>query len=460
MMRNSWLLIGGLAALLAASVRSHASVDVPSQSPQIEKSLLEKQSEMARLKGQADSVSKRLAELAAKGDLTTSQEAVQLLRAMVEELAKIQESLSQISKEIEGLRKSLDSEKKDAALEKDVANLKKTKFGGYIQFQYRDTNQEGGASDAFSVRRARLGMTHAIDPQTSLRVSFDLATGTTANNAQLRDAFAKWDFKPSGENFGADARFGQMPIPLGYELERSSSDREFPERAIYNRTLFAGERSRGINVRYGIGGRDYVHVGGWNALSTDDPEQRNIAPGPQNKLGMTAGARFHGSNWEAGISGFAGERPSTTTTRTVGNSTVTTEHPEIDRQFLFVDGLYKGFLVPEAFVRGELMFGKDRVPVTPGVAQSVTAPRGQSNMRGYNLVVGYNLNPQNQLTLRREEFDSDLDVDGDAITLWGAGYSYFINPSARLSLTREWVNDGTRVQNRYHITTLRVVFKF
>lgn len=434
------------------------------QREELKRRLESKGREMEDLKGKASSVTRTLGDLAAQGKVPTTQEGIQALRDLVDQLEQIRQTLEKIQEEIEGIKAWMKAQN-DAgpALARDIADLKRHRWGNYIQFQYRDTNQVGGATDAFSVRRARLGITEQVDPRTVLRASFDLATGTTATTAQLRDAFLRWDLEPSGRKVGTELSFGQMPLLLGYEIPRSSTEREFPERALYNRTMLAGERGRGVNVRHGLDSRNVVHLGVWNALTVDDPEQRTLAPGPENRLAVSGGWRATGSNWDFGISGFFGERPQTTTTRVVSGSTVTTVHPRLDREIVYVDGRYSGLLDPNVFVRFEYMTGKDRVPVTPGSQPGITAPRTRVNLGGHQLHVGYNLDPRNQVNVRWEQFDPDKDQGGDVVTTWAAAYSYFIHRNARVTAAQEWVKDPARAgsgQERYHITTLRVTFKF
>jgi|CXWL01.1.fsa_nt_gi hypothetical protein len=428
------------------------------------KKLDAKSKEMETLKQKAGDVTKAMAKSVAQGNVGTTQEGVQALRELIDQLDQIQDALQKIHEEIEGIKGWIEGQNEALPImSSDILDLKRHKWGNYLQFQYRDTNQIGGASDAFSIRRARLGITQQIDSRTVLRVSFDVATGTTTNTPQMRDAYVRWDLEPSLEKVGTEVYMGQLPLMLGYELARSSGDREFPERAQYNRTLFAGERSRGVNVKHGLGEKSFVHVGAWNALTWDDLEQRTVAPGPGSRLAMSGGVRTYGTNWELGLSGFFGERPSVSTTRVVNSVTETIVHPAVDREIIYLDGTYVGLLDPKLFVRFEYMTGSDRIPIAPGANQNISAPRGAVDVTGHQVHLGYNLNKRNQINVRREEWDPNTDVDGNVVTTWAAAYSYFINPNARLTASHEWINDPSRAslnQIKYNITTLRVVFKF
>lgn len=371
---------------------------------------------------------------------TSSDDVVQKLEELEQKLSEMQKAIEDIQGWIEGQTESL------MVMANDITEMKRFRAGNYVQFQYRDTNEPGGSPDAFAMRRFRISQTNIIDPRTSMKLAFDVATGTDTLQAQLRDAQLIYDIEPSDVKVGVQLLLGQQPLPLGYELERSSSEREFPERTYANRTMFNGERGRGLYVRYGTGANSLVHLGVWDALTYNDPEQRGKAPGPANRLAMTGGFRVYSTTYDFGISYFAGKRPAFT----AGNQT----SPEVDRRFLYVDGSYIGLLTPSLFIRGEAMFGKDRVPSTTAAAN-----RTAKDMLGWHVVLGYNLSARNQIALRYEQFDADRDTPGNAIHGYGAAYIYYINPGARVTAAYEVLFDPAKTPNRYHITTLRLQFR-
>lgn len=362
------------------------------------------------------------------------------LQELDQKMQEMQRVIEDIQGWIEGQQEGL------TVMANDVTELKRIRHGNYMQFQYRDTNEPGGAPDAFSLRRFRLSQTNTIDPRTSLRMTFDVATGTDTLQAQLRDAQLIWDIEPSDVRVGVQLLTGQQPLPLGYELERSSGEREFPERTVSNRTMFSGERGRGVYLRYGLGNNALAHVGVWNALTFNDPEQRGRAPGVANKLGVSAGLRLYSTNYDLGVSTFVAKRPAFT----ANNQT----SPQVDRRFVFLDGSYVGLLLPNLFVRGEAMFGKDRVPST-----TASPTNTAKDMVGWHALLGYNLSARNQLALRYEQFDPNRDTAGNAIHGYGAAYIYYINPGARVTAAYEVFFDPAKSPKRYHITTLRLQFR-
>ncbi|MCS6829596.1 MAG: porin [Armatimonadota bacterium] len=374
------------------------------------------------------------------GSESSNGDVLQKLEEIEQKLQAMQEAISDIQGWIEGQNESL------MVMANDITEIKRFRAGNYVQFQYRDTNEPGGTPDAFALRRFRISQTNTVDPRTSMRLSFDVATGTDTLQAQLRDAQLIYDIEPSDVKVGVQLLLGQQPLPLGYELERSSAEREFPERTYANRTMFNGERGRGLYLRYGTSMNSLVHIGVWDALTFNDPEQRGRAPGVGNQLAMSGGFRVYSTTYDFGVSYFAGKRPAFT----AGNQT----SPEVDRRFLFVDGSYIGLIVPNLFVRGEAMFGKDRVPSTTAAAN-----RTAKDMLGWHVLLGYNLSARNQIALRYEQFDADKDTAGNSVYGYGAAYIYYINPGARVTAAYEVLFDSARTPKRYHITTLRLQFR-
>lgn len=369
-----------------------------------------------------------------------SEEVLRRLEQVEARLDEIQHTLREIQRWMDEQTESL------RVMSNDIAQLQRFRAGNYVQFQYRDTNEPGGSPDAFALRRIRLSQTNIIDARTSMRLSFDIAAGTDTLQAQLRNAQLIYDIEPSDVRVGTQLLLGQQPLPLGYELGRSSAEREFPERTYANRVLFNGERGRGVYLRYGTSTNSLVHVGVWNALTINDPEQRGRAPGVGSRLAMSAGFRLYSRAYDFGVSLFAGKRPAFT----ADNQT----SPEVDRRFLFLDGSYIGLLVPNLFVRAEAMFGRDRLPST-----TAHPSRTAKEMLAWHVVLGYNLSARNQLALRYEQFDADRDSAGDAMHGYGVAYIYYINPGARVTAAYEVFRDPSRMPQRYHATTLRLQFR-
>lgn len=426
--------------------------------------LADKAKEVKELRQKANEINKNIGELAISGKLTQEQEAIAQMKVWVDELSQVNDRLEKIEEEIAQILGWIEGQNEALPiLSQGVSDLQKHKWGNYLQFQYLDDSR-AGQSDSFRMRRARLGITETIDPKTSIKASFDLVAtqfGTLNEPAesavQLRDAFLIYDIEASDVAVGTQARMGRQPLPLGFELERSSSEREFPERAQYNQTLFPGERSTGITFTKGMGSNSLVQLGGYNALTYNDPQQRTSGAARGSKLGMLLGARTFGTNYDAGISFFKGERETISTTA----NNVTTTNPVMDREFLFLDGSYIGLLDPNLTLRGEMVMGQERLNSSGVISSTATADNMQRDVFGYQLQATYNLNYKNQLSVRYQGFDRDTDVDGNSITGWGLAYLYYINPGVRLTAAWEQFNDPLRsTERKYQTTTLRVQFRF
>ncbi len=400
--------------------------------------------EVESLKARADAATRAIGDLASSGKLTANDEAVKQLQRLVDELKQIRERLTAIEASLSGAKPTPPPPPKPAP----APGLT---LGGYTQFQYQDTDREGGTPtfDAFRFRRIRIALDDKITDRIAARVSVDFAAGDNQLQAQLRDAFATYALGPAGRENQTRIQAGQFGFPVGYELERSSGDREFPERAAYNRTLFAGERGRGLQISRQEGDFTF-RIGGFNALSIGDPEQIGLAPGPGNRLAMTAGVRYEKGPVKAGVSGLAGERPS----YNAGGAT----SPLSKRRFAYADAEWRGAFLPRLTLRGEAMVGFDRVPNA-----KADPKRTSHDLAGFHLMGLYRLGKLDQVGLKWEGFDSDLDGAGTALHGYGLAYLRNVAPNTRLTLAHEVFVDRGRAalgQQRFGQTTIRLQVRF
>ncbi|HVT13484.1 MAG TPA: porin [Fimbriimonadaceae bacterium] len=428
------LLTASLAALFAQTLLAQTPAALTASQRQ----------EVADLKAKAALLTKEVGRIASNSNLQDDDNAVKLLQKIADELGAIRDRL----KALEDGRK--EDQKRTDKVSADVDALKNTKFNGYIQFQYFNSNQHGGSQpNAFLVRRARLGLVQTIDPRATLRLSAEFAEDTNRMDTRLKDAILDYDMKPTF-GFASKASFGQMPIPIGYDIERSDADRELPERAVYNRTEFNNERSRGVILRGNPGKHIEVGVGAMDALTVDDAEQSGLAPGQGSQIAAIGYIRALGPGYRLGISGFTGQRPAFTA------SSITS--PEVKRSFLYFDAEYHPTFLPNLTIRAEAMTGHDRVP-----SSTATATKTGKPMSGFQATATYDLSTKNQLNFRIQQFDPDLSTGGNAINGYGVSYQYFLSPVAKFQLSHELFTDESRAsinQRRYYQTTLRLQFKF
>ena len=140
-------------------------------------------------------------------------------------------------------------------IQSDVDKLKKIKISGYIQARMQwsqasaDTVKANGAltpanSDYFYIRRGRLKVTYDSSPLSQAVLYFDAGTDRTA---RLLEGYVTL-LDPWTVLHGHSITMGQFIVPFGYEMERSSSVRELPERSRAENVLFSGERDRGVKI--------------------------------------------------------------------------------------------------------------------------------------------------------------------------------------------------------------------
>lgn len=400
--------------------------------------------EVADLRAKAGRLTKQVSEITSHSNLQDSDEGIKLLKQVVDELAAIRERL----KALEDSRDA--GTKQTQSLSKDVDALKNTHFTGFEQFQYFTTNKVGSAQpNGFLVRRARFGLVQKIDARASLRFAIEFVEGTSRMDTRLKDAVLDYNLAPNLK-VPSWISFGQQVIPIGFDLERSDADREFPERATYNRTLFTNERSRGVILRANVANHIEAGVGAMDSLSIDDPEQSGLAPAQGSKVAGVGFVRVVGPDYRVGVSEFAGQRPS----YTAGAAT----SPELSRSFTYFDGELRPRQIPKLFLRGEAMLGHDRLP-----SATANPAKVATHMSGFQAQAGYDLDSKNQLNLRWEQFDPDLNSSGNAINGYALSYQFFFSPYAKLQLAHEVFTDESRTllgQRRYYQTTFRIQFRF
>lgn len=410
------------------------------------------------LRKRAEVVSGQIGDLLKSGVLDGSDEAIELLKKLTQELAEIRASLKRLEEAKGGVSPSKPPRTGSFIngtfpLPLSDVNLGKTFFSGFFQYQYTNTDQVSGPNDAFRARRVRWNFHSFANENTVARVSLEMGAGLNQTTGQIRDAFIQ--YRPEGffKETAVSFTIGQQNAPLGYEISYPSPNRLWPERSQYEQAFFGGERGRGLLIHKGDT-KNFAYAGPWNALNVNDPEQVGIAPGAESEVGFVAGARFALGGFSGGVSGLFADRP--------GFGTGASALPNVAREFLYADLTYadpKGRFV----VRTEAMTGMDRNPfVTADPAQRARFGGG-TRTTGYHGVFEYNLNNGHNAVLRYEMFDRDRTGVADAISLWGLGWVLDVNPNLRYTITHEWVADGLRQnvgQTQFGFSTFRVQYRF
>lgn len=426
---------------------------------EVVKALRPRLEQAVELRDKSNSITKKIGEITNSSNLATNDEAVAALKTLVQELGQINEQLKKLQEEIDEIKGWIEGQNESLpVLVGNVDNMMRFRNGTYIQFQYSDAQNNNGTprpNDGFNMRRTRFSHNGTIDPRTSYKLSVDFSSGSQRLGAELKDAQLIYDIEPSADKIGIQLLAGQQPIPLGYELERSSTEREFPERTAYNQRMMAGERGRGVYMKYGVNNNIYVHGGLWNSLTYNDPQQieanvfRNLSG---TKMAAHAGVRHQTTTTDFGLSFFTGYRNEIS--YTAGNNTFTTRNGQ--RQLIYLDGTW--VINPQWTLRGELMTAYDRLPQFSGSGANRRTTHRFSHMRGNQLQVSYNVNARNTVSARAEFFDPNVN-NNDNVFAWGLAWNHMINPGVRLTLAHEIFREqGVNVPNNQ--TTIRLQFRF
>ncbi len=99
-------------------------------------------------------------------------------------------------------------------------------------------------NNRFYIRRGRVKVTYDSSPLSQAVVYFD---GGTDRTVRLLEAYVTLK-DPWTRLHTHQLAMGQFNVPFGYEIERSSSVRELPERSKAENVLFSGERDRGATI--------------------------------------------------------------------------------------------------------------------------------------------------------------------------------------------------------------------
>jgi hypothetical protein len=196
----------------------------------------------------------------------------------------------------------------------DTDKLKRFKFSGYIQARAEfseassDSVRVSGATGTlasanatrFYIRRARLKLTYDSSPLSQGVVYFD---GGSDRTVRLLEAYVTL-LDPWTALHVHQFTAGQFNVPFGYEIERSSSVRELPERSRVENVLFSGERDRGAKFESQWTRQlktTFSLLNGTGINSVDFP-----ATDPTRGKDWSARARWSQGIWDAAVSYYDG----------------------------------------------------------------------------------------------------------------------------------------------------------
>jgi hypothetical protein len=103
-------------------------------------------------------------------------------------------------------------------------------------------------------------------------------------------------------------RVGQQNWAFGYEIEYSSSSRDFPERSKIENELFNGERDRGANLNIAFPKYVQMNVGVWQGTGIKgDTKSPFLWMDPTEQKDVIGRLKFNYQNYSVGFSGYWGK---------------------------------------------------------------------------------------------------------------------------------------------------------
>lgn len=242
-----------------------------------------------------------------------------LMTLTIGQAARGQSETDSLKEEVQTLREKLDGVSENlSTLNSDVGILKYIKVSGYLQarYEYIDTVLGGTAPNSNSnlyIRRGRVKFTFQPGSSSKYVIYFD----ASKNTVSLKEAFVELYKRIQKNNFTLTV--GQQNWPFGYEIEYSSSKRDFPERSLAENNLFKGERDRGINLMWTLPKYLQFNLGAFQGAGVDDAtftwfdpsKQKDIIARAKAKLGMV----------DLGVSGYWGKRTVAGSAAVAGTST-------------------------------------------------------------------------------------------------------------------------------------------
>lgn len=321
--------------------------------------------------------------------------------------------------------------------------LGKLKISGYLQAQYlhneRSIDETTAVTatrnlDQFSIRRGRVKFAYQTTPTSRFVLQPDItSSGVTLKDGyvELIEPWTKWHHTLTA---------GQFNWPFGFEIMYSSSSREMPERSLVMRTLFPGERDRGVMLS-GLGLADRFHyraaiVNGTGTTQSFDYNKRKDFVG---RTGYSFGPV------DVAVSVYRGSELVSLGGRTAGRN-FDKRREGVDVQWITP--------VPGLGVRGEYIRGVQ--PPSPG-APAMTARA--ADVAGWYAYAIQNVGTRHQFVIRADEYDPDSDVPDNATRTLGGSYIFHWDGNSKVMLAYEdpelEVNDPDD-----NVWTLRYQFSF
>ena len=385
------------------------------------------------------------------------------------------EQLATLKGQLEGMTEQVQT------LVADVDKLKKFKLSGYVQARWETAENKSDAvavsgsgptitpanNERFYIRRGRLKFTYDSSPLSQAVVYFDGASSGSSINARLLEAYVTL-LDPWTVLHSHALTIGQMNVPFGYEIERSSSTRELPERSRAESILFPGERDRGVKLVSQWTPRLETMLGIFNGAGISSTEYPTSDP--TRGKDFLARVRYAQGSVDAAVSWYGGH----------ATTALSAADIETDKTRLGVDaqGYYELPTLGGGTLRAEYFGGKDvnadsvrRLTTVPGgggrvlTANAIPSHLATDFQGGYVMWV-QNLGERFQSAVRYDLYDPNIDRDHDQYERVSLGANFFYDGFTRITLSYDLpMTDVSAAGGRFvdphdNLWTVQVQHKF
>ena len=345
--------------------------------------------------------------------------------------------------ELQGLLDGLNEQLQ--TLQADTDKLKRIKFSGYLQArtEFSETSNDSvkvsgspatittANSTRFYIRRARVKLTYDSSPLSQAVIYLD---GGQDRTLRLLEGYVTL-LDPWTPNHDHQLTMGQFNVPFGFEIERSSSVRELPERSRAENVLFSGERDRGVKLesQWTVHLKTSLAVLNGGGINSTDFANTD----PTRGKDVVARARWSQGVWDAAASYYWGRQ----VTALTGPDVLT------DKTRVGFDA--QGFwTLPHAgggSLRAEIYAGHDvnadslkSLVVATSSRLLKAGARGEhlaSDMRGGYVMAVQNLGDRFQAVARYDLYDPNTDLNHDQFRRLGFGLNAFYDGFTRLTVS-------------------------
>lgn len=334
----------------------------------------------------------------------------------------------------------------------DLDKLKRFKFSGYLQVRWEtaefanDSVKVAGSPSVitpandqrFYIRRGRFKLTYDASPLSQAVIYFDGNTAGSNRNVTLLEAYITL-MDPWTVDHRHQLTAGQFPYPFGWEIERSSSIRELPERSRAENILFPGDRDRGVKLVNGWTPKFETVVSVLNGYGINDTNFPTLDPTAAKD--WTARARYVGGTLDGSVSYYGGK-----TTIPLTGTDVEVDKTRIgaDAQFYYeLPRAGGGSLRAEYYTGENLNADSARVLIVPpsaGNPATLLRPGADPGHLDTEFTGGYvmwvqNLGERFQFASRYDWFDPNVDLDHDQYERVSLGVNWFYDGYTRLTVS-------------------------